>query len=470
MIESLPLRIAIVGHANTGKTSLLRTLTRDRLFGEVADAAGTTRQVQAAAVTLDAREVLVWYDTPGLEDSIALYDWVAQLTSAGQRLDGPDRIARFLQDTQAKQRFEQEHRVLSQITHSDAVLYVVDTRDPVLAKHRDELHLLQLCAKPVLPVLNFTASDQAQAQPWIEAFARQGIHIYVAFDSVSPPSDGEQLLYETLAQVLAQARPTLDALSQQSRLARQQRREAAIERVAQLCVQVAAMADNVAHETQALAAGQREQQAKVRYLERRCVADLLALYAFAPDDYTAGELPLTDGRWQTDLFSKEAITEAGLSLGKGAAVGAMAGVAVDVLSAGLTLGTGTLLGAAAGSIWQGVDQWGSSVKAKLKGQVTLRVGDDVLQVLAARNLQLVRALEQRGHAAQQRVQVNAKSTTPAEPFDQKLFLKVIAMARLHPDWANNAAPARAQQNTVQALHRCLSTSPLLESVKSVGPK
>ena len=36
MADSL-IRIAVVGHTNTGKTSLLRTLTRDTRFGEVAD-------------------------------------------------------------------------------------------------------------------------------------------------------------------------------------------------------------------------------------------------------------------------------------------------------------------------------------------------------------------------------------------------------------------------------------------------
>ena len=30
-----PLKLAVVGHTNVGKTSLLRTLLRDRAFGEV---------------------------------------------------------------------------------------------------------------------------------------------------------------------------------------------------------------------------------------------------------------------------------------------------------------------------------------------------------------------------------------------------------------------------------------------------
>ncbi|HLS42613.1 MAG TPA: GTPase, partial [Paenalcaligenes sp.] len=43
--ETVALRLAVVGHTNTGKTSLLRTLTRDANFGEVRNSPGTTRHV-----------------------------------------------------------------------------------------------------------------------------------------------------------------------------------------------------------------------------------------------------------------------------------------------------------------------------------------------------------------------------------------------------------------------------------------
>lgn len=64
---------------------------------------------------------------------------------------------------------------------------------------------------------------------------------------------------------------------------------------------------------------------------------------------------------------------------------------------------------------------GVGVKNKLLGQETLRVGDDVLQVLAARQLRLVKALEQRGHAASQRVNTQDKAGETREPFEQKPF-------------------------------------------------
>lgn len=465
MTDAGVLRVAVVGHTNTGKTSLLRTITRDRTFGDVLDCAGTTRQVQAAAVPLKGREVLIWYDTPGLEDSMALYDWIEQLSQPGQRLDGPDRIALFLEDKKARQRFEQEYRVLSQIMVSDAMLYVVDVRDPVLAKHRDELHLLQMCAKPVLPVLNFIASESALAQPWIQAFARQGIHIYLAFDSVTPPSDGEALLYDTLAQLLGSAKTTFQGLSKQAQASREQRRRAALEVVAQLCVKTAAVKKNLPQDKTLLQTALEQQQALIRRFESESVADLLRLYAFAHDDYTATELPITDGQWQTDLFSKQALTEAGISLGKGAAIGALAGAAVDVLSAGLTLGAGTLAGAAAGSVWQGVDQWGSHLKAKLSGQVQWRVSDEVLRVLAVRNLQLIRALEKRGHAAQRGIEVVAniskkRTVTLDLPFETEPFEQAMAKARSHPEWSDELSSDRVRRASVQAVAHCFAGSTL----------
>ena len=76
----------------------------------------------------------------------------------GERLDGPARVARFLEGSEARQRFEQEAKVLRQLLASDAGLYVIDAREPVLAKYRDELSVLASCGKPLLPVLNFVSN------------------------------------------------------------------------------------------------------------------------------------------------------------------------------------------------------------------------------------------------------------------------------------------------------------------------
>jgi len=218
-----PLKLAVVGHTNVGKTSLLRTLTRDVGFGEVSHRPSTTRHVEGARLSVDGEALLELYDTPGLEDAIALLDYLERLERPGERLDGPARLERFLQGSEARQRFEQEAKVLRQLLASDAGLYVIDAREPVLAKYRDELEVLASCGKPLLPVLNFVASHQHREPQWREALARLGLHALVRFDSVAPPEDGERRLYESLALLLEDARPALQRLiddQQAQRLAR----------------------------------------------------------------------------------------------------------------------------------------------------------------------------------------------------------------------------------------------------------
>src|SRR5690606_10638694 len=127
-----PLRLAVVGHTNTGKTSLLRTLTRDGAFGKVQDRPGTTRRVEGARLLVDGMVIAELYDTPGMEDGMALLDYLDQLAPPAQRVDGPERIRRFLDSPESRRRFEQEARVLRKLLDCDAGLYVVDVRDPVL--------------------------------------------------------------------------------------------------------------------------------------------------------------------------------------------------------------------------------------------------------------------------------------------------------------------------------------------------
>ena len=112
MTESAkPLKLAVVGHTNVGKTSLLRTLTRDVGFGEVSHRPSTTRHVEGARLSVDGEPLLELYDTPGLEDAIALLDYLERLEQPGERLDGPARLARFLDASEARQRFEREYLV-----------------------------------------------------------------------------------------------------------------------------------------------------------------------------------------------------------------------------------------------------------------------------------------------------------------------------------------------------------------------
>ncbi|WP_339408990.1 DUF3482 domain-containing protein [Pseudomonas sp. EA_35y_Pfl2_R5] len=440
---SHPLKLAVVGHTNVGKTSLLRTLTRDVGFGEVSHRPSTTRHVEGARLSVEGEALLELYDTPGLEDAIALLDYLERLDRPGERLDGPARLARFLDSSEARQRFEQEAKVLRQLLASDSGLYVIDAREPVLAKYRDELAVLTMCGRPLLPVLNFVNSSQHREPDWRAALARLGLHALVCFDSVAPPLDGERRLYDSLALLQEKARPQLQRLIDDHQAQRQARRSAAARLIAELLLDCAACRRSVVTEPALEQAAIRELREVVRQREQHCVEALLRLYAFRKDDAKAAELPLLDGRWGDDLFNPETLKQLGINIGGGMAAGAATGVGIDLLVGGITLGAAAVAGALLGGGAQTLRGYGARLKGKLKGQRELTVDDAVLRLLALRQQQLLQALEARGHAA---VDAIALATPQDVSWRESKLPGALHKARAHPEWSSLNPAAQLEQS------------------------
>ncbi|MBI6720188.1 GTPase/DUF3482 domain-containing protein [Pseudomonas syringae] len=443
------IKLAVVGHTNVGKTSLLRTLTGDVSFGEVSHRPSTTRHVEGARLSVDGEALVELYDTPGLEDAIALLDYLERLDRPGERLDGLARLTRFLEGSEARQRFEQEAKVMRQLLDSDAGLYVIDAREPVLAKYRDELAVLASCGKPLLPVLNFVSAQQHREPEWREALSRLGLHALVRFDSVAPPEDGGRRLYESLALLLESARPRLERLIDDQEKQRTAKRHSAARLIAELLIDCAACRRSV--ETTA----DQEQQAvetlrkAVRQREQQCVEALLKLYAFRKDDVSSSDLPLMDGRWGDDLFNPETLKLMGVRVGGGVAAGAAAGAGVDLMVGGVTLGAAALVGAIAGGALSTARSYGGRLLGKFKGRRELTVDDAVLRLLALRQRHLLLALGVRGHAALHSIEL----TTPQDKTWRKGKIpEPLSRARAHPQWSTlNPQPKPNQAERQEAI-------------------
>jgi hypothetical protein len=441
------LKLAVVGHTNVGKTSLLRTLTRDVDFGEVSHRPSTTRHVEGARLSVDGQPLLELYDTPGLEDAIALLDYLEQLQRPGERLDGPAKLSRFLASNEARQRFEQEAKVLRQLLASDAGLYLIDAREPVLAKYRDELAVLASCGKPLLPVLNFVAASPQQVDTWRSALARLGLHALVRFDTVAPPQDGERQLYASLALLLESHTPQLQHLIADQQAQAEARRHSGQRLISELLIDCAACRRSVASEPALEQAAISALQQAIRGREQRCVEALLRLYAFRADDATPAQLPLLDGRWGDDLFNPETLKQLGIKLGSGMAAGAAAGAGIDLLLGGLTLGAAAALGALLGGGTQTLRNYGARLKGRLKGRRELSLDDAVLQLLALRQQCLLQALAVRGHAAIAALNLSAPQD---HNWRQGPPAQALRKARAHPEWSALNPHAELQQAQRQA--------------------
>lgn len=169
---------------------------------------------------------------------------------------------------------------------------------------------------------------------------------------------------------------------------------------------------------------------------------MLKLYAFRREDAHASDLPLLDGRWGDDLFNPETLKLLGVRLGSGVAAGAAAGAGVDLLVGGLTLGAAALAGAIAGGALQTARNYGSRLMGKLKGKRELTVDDTVLRLLALRQQQLQVALENRGHAAQDSIRLEALDE---QTWREGKLPEALVKARAHPQWSTLNPGAKLNQ-------------------------
>ncbi len=463
MTQDNPTRIAVVGHTNAGKTSLLRTLTRRVNFGEVSERPGTTRHVETVDLVIDGAPVVRFFDTPGLEDAVALRE---HLEVFDKSLTPPDRIRRFLQGPEAHGVFEQEAKVLRALLDVDAAFLVIDAREPVLPKFRAEIELLNACARPVLPVLNFVRHPANREAAWRDLLSAYGLHVVVRFDAAAPFVGSERELYRDLSTLLRDRRALLDSVAVSLEAEFAQRRQAACRRIAELLVDATAMRRAATGDEFADERGRKrliaDLQKSLFDKAQRCADDLLALFGFREGDADEASLPLLEGRWTMDFFHPEALKDAGILLGKGVAVGAAVGVVADIALAGLSLGTGAALGGAiGGAMSQGLGPLGRKLANKLRDVHELTVEDRVLFVLMGWQLRLLRALEHRGHAAVDRI-----ATSTANATDQRALVELVRAAqpaRSHPDWESGLrlrwreSPQR-QDLVMQFAHRVESTS------------
>ncbi|AAZ18971.1 conserved hypothetical protein [Psychrobacter arcticus 273-4] len=458
------LKLAVVGHTNTGKTSILRTLLRDVYFGEVRDEAATTRHVERAQLTdSQTGEVLVsLYDTPGLEDASGLMDWLEDNTAS--RRDGIERLQQFLaadiasSDTNNSglnsnyDDYSQEAKVIRQLLASDMAIYVVDAREPVLAKYRDELAILSWAAIPVMPVFNFTDAQDANIDEWQTMLARRNLHISTRFDSVAFEFNDEMRLWQNLATMLTHSEMLEQLMARRTENWAQIYDEANII-IADFLLNVAAFVREIGEDDDPMPVLQQMQEA-VRQSERAMQHNLLNLYKFY--DNAVAATPLELQAYQQDPFDPELLKSYGIRTTSGAAAGALLGLGIDAAALGTTLGLGAAIGGIAGGLLSNT----GSIADKISGVKRLYIDPATLTLLATRAIDLLNALRHRGHAATDATQLiyngeasgdnNDENSHAITPWATHKLPSELKKARGKPQWSSLSSGKSEQAQLLRA--------------------
>jgi small GTP-binding protein len=441
--NSMAIKVGVVGHTNAGKTSLIRTLLRDDHFGNVDDSAGTTRSVEQSSIYADDEVILSLFDTPGFEDSSALLEALDALSESIQATTPAELLKAFISKQDHYVDFDQEIKVLRQSLSSDVLLYIIDVREPLLGKYRDEVEILSKAGKPILPVFNFIAGNEQALIRWREQMALFNLHAALEFDTVAFDFEAEKRLYQKLQSLMEQYYDSLQHLIDYRQLVWQNLNQAAARRIFQLLCEVACYRLEVSGSKSA-----RKQSAKtipesdvslmqdyVRNAEQKTLKDLVSIFAFTQLDLDLQQLPVSNGRWELDIFSPHMLKEFGQDVGASAISGAAVGAGIDLMVGGLSLGAASLLGAAIGGGWATAQRYQKELMAAWRGHQWLCVDDDTVSLIYLRQQRLLTALTHRGHAAQNKLQLfnDAGKSLP------KKWSHVLKLLRQNPQW-QQAAP------------------------------
>lgn len=429
------INVAIVGHTNVGKTSLIRTLLRDDQFGLIDDAAGTTRYVEKSVVFADEKAVLNLFDTPGFEDSSALLQELEPLSKTVQNKSPVSLLQAIIIQEEKYPDFAQEIKILRQSIDSDVLLYMIDVREPLLGKYLDEVEILSKAGKPILPVFNFIAGNDDALKQWREQMAQFNLHSALEFDTVAFDFEAEKRLYQKLQSVLEKHYDALQTLIDYRLEVWQSLIHAAAQRIFSLLVEVACYRREVEGGSNISSEDVNAMQEFVRKAEQSALQDLLTIFVFTQLDIELQQLPVRDGHWELDIFSTHMLKEFGLDAGATALKGAAAGAGLDLMVGGLSLGAATMLGAALGAGWATARRYQQELKAALQGHKWLCVDDNTVSLLYLRQYDLLRILMQRGHAAQNKI----KFSTATEHTLPEKWSAVIKQLRQNPEWQNGSS-------------------------------
>ncbi|WP_240141474.1 DUF3482 domain-containing protein [Nitrosomonas sp. HPC101] len=427
------LEIAVVGHTNTGKTSLIRTLLRSTRFGQVDDAAGTTRHVERATIFAGDEAVLNLHDTPGIEDVYALQDALQAIASRNKRLAPNEQLEKFVTATALNDPLEQEAKVIRQVLRSDVLLYVIDVREPVLEKYLIEIGILGKAIKPIIPIFNFTAAHRAELDLWRRKLAAFNIYASLELDTVAFAFEAEKRLYQKIQSLLEVHYTRLQRLIDHRARIWSQLCISAARRIAGLIITTACYREPAADDqnvTDTSSAAIRLQDF-VRQAEQNCLVDLLKMFNFTDRDVALQKIPVQNGYWQLDLFAPGILKAYGLDVGSAALKGAAAGAGIDLMTGGLSLGAASILGAIAGTGWSTFRRYGKEIQAKFQGVRWLCADDNTLQLLYLRQHQLLDKLMNRGHAACHVDQVGQPSERGDLP---EGWRGIIDILRQNPAW------------------------------------
>jgi len=362
--------LAIMGHPNAGKSSVVATLTEnDRIA--IDKRAGTTTTTDEYPVIIDGRPVMIFVDTPGFQNPSDILEWFQA------HEDETDLAGAFLAAYGDDPMFSHDCALLRPVADGAGIILVVDGSKRIKEKDRTEMELLRLTGRPRMAILNNLSNIDKHMAAWQDALNK-------SFNSVREFNAHRATYAERIALLGAlktidqRWEPMLDETIRAFREDWARRIDQSADTIIQLIKDaLGKRVTRVVKVSDIKSDDQREAiqqqltlalQQALRQLEVDAQQEIRRHFR-----HHVWDLPGTS-LLSKDLFSEEVEEALGLRQRQlalaGAAAGAVSGGAIDLGLGGMSFGTGALIG---GLVGGALGALGGAALAKLDIQRTLGV-------------------------------------------------------------------------------------------------
>lgn len=211
MTERVP-RLAVVGHPNKGKSSIVAALVEDDAL-LISPLSGTTRDSQNYDFERQGQRLFSLFDTPGFQRPRPVLSWLKrEPVAAAQR---PERIRQFLAEPDQMARFPDEVALLTPIMAGAAILYVVDISLPYGPEFDAEMEILAWTGQPRMALMNPIHGNGHQAE-WQRALDQYFQHSQI-FNPLTANLSERLALFNSFSRLQAVWRPVFELLQQSLR-------------------------------------------------------------------------------------------------------------------------------------------------------------------------------------------------------------------------------------------------------------
>jgi hypothetical protein len=373
--------VAVLGHPNEGKSTLVSTLAEDDRI-RVSRIPGETTVSRVYTVKIDGKPIIRFVDTPGFQVPRQTLAWFRAWTG-----DPADLVPQFIKAVGSDPFYVDECELLSPVARGAGIIYVVDGSRPVRKDDLAEMEILRLTGRPRMAVINARNPGQDYTRQWKQEFGRS-FNVIRVFNASTADFRERIRLMESLKAMDQEWEASLDQvirafLDQQDKRRRQACVHITHALEKSLCFSVSApLAPGDDPEQRRTDLTRTFQQGILR-IESKLFDRIRALFHHHLYEYPLPRYSVL----HHDLFAKKTWELLGLTrfqlASAGAILGSTLGAAADVAAAGLTFGIFT---AAGGVLGAGSALAGARQMARKKG-LGIRLGGERLNVGPVKDLQ-----------------------------------------------------------------------------------